>query len=74
MVSMEKLKEIKRERIYLIFIDGHHLASAARQTNTPVTIRLIENLNNHHSSFSSKDEVLKASKAVGLDRLERPRR
>ena len=55
-------------------IDGHHRASAARKTNTPVTIRLIENLNNHHSSFGSTDDVVNASKTVGLDRLERPRR
>ncbi|MGH8357584.1 MAG: RHS repeat-associated core domain-containing protein, partial [Pseudomonas sp.] len=55
-------------------IDGHHRASAARRTNTPVTIKLIENLNSHKGTLKSKDDVINASNAVGLDRLERPRR
>ncbi|MCS3417545.1 RHS repeat-associated protein [Pseudomonas sp. BIGb0450] len=55
-------------------IDGHHRASAARRANTPVTIKLIENLNSHKGTLKSKDDVINASNAVGLDRLERPRR
>jgi len=55
-------------------VDGHHRASAARRTRTPVTIRLIKDLDSHKSSFSSTKDVVDASNAVGLDRLERPRR
>ncbi|MFT0477077.1 RHS repeat-associated core domain-containing protein, partial [Pseudomonas antarctica] len=55
-------------------VDGHHRASAARQTHTPVTIKLIQNIGTHESSFSSTKDVIDASNAVGLDRLKRPRR
>ncbi|MCF5136490.1 RHS repeat-associated core domain-containing protein, partial [Pseudomonas lactis] len=55
-------------------VDGHHRAAAARQTKTPVTIKLIQNIGDHNSSFNSTQDVIDASNAVGLDRLERPRR
>ncbi len=55
-------------------IDGHHRASAARRTHTPVTIQLIKNLAPYKSSFSSIQDVIEASNNVGLDRLDRPRR
>ena len=41
-------------------IDGHHRAAAARQTHTPVTIRLIKNIDSHTSTFNSTKEVIDA--------------
>ena len=55
-------------------IDGHHRASAARRTHTLVTIRLIDNIENHHTSFSSIKDVVSSSKTAGPDRLERSRK
>ena len=55
-------------------IDGHHRASAARQTHTPVTIKLIKNIENHKSTHNTVQDVIDSSNAVGLDRLDRPRR
>ncbi|MBL7230236.1 MAG: RHS domain-containing protein, partial [Pseudomonas sp.] len=55
-------------------IDGHHRASAARRTHTLVTIRLIDNIENHHASFSSINDVVNSSKTAGPDRLERSRK
>ncbi|WP_353631449.1 RHS repeat-associated core domain-containing protein [Pseudomonas canadensis] len=60
------------ERRYIV--DGHHRASAARQTHTPVTLRLITDIYSHKSTHNSIEEVIEASNAVGLDRLDRPRR
>ncbi|MFK9007799.1 RHS repeat-associated core domain-containing protein, partial [Pseudomonas pergaminensis] len=60
------------ERRYIV--DGHHRASAARQTHTPVTLKLITDIYSHETTFNSIEEVIEASNAVGLDRLDRPRR
>ncbi|MHA4968083.1 RHS repeat-associated core domain-containing protein [Pseudomonas extremorientalis] len=60
------------ERRYIV--DGHHRASAARQTHTPVTLKLITDIYSHKTTFNSIEEVIEASNAVGLDRLDRPRR
>ncbi|WP_188322576.1 RHS repeat-associated core domain-containing protein [Pseudomonas azotoformans] len=60
------------ERRYIL--DGHHRASAARQTHTPVTLKLITDIYSHKTTFNSIEEVIEASNAVGLDRLDRPRR
>ncbi|MHC8319416.1 RHS repeat-associated core domain-containing protein [Pseudomonas sp. GB2N2] len=55
-------------------VDGHHRASAARQTHTKVSIVLITNIESHHSIFNSIDEVKESADNVGLDRLVRRRR
>ncbi|UOP09569.1 RHS repeat-associated core domain-containing protein [Pseudomonas palleroniana] len=55
-------------------LDGHHRAAAARQTHTPITIRLIHDINGHESSYSNIKDIIDASNSVGHDRLEKPRR
>ncbi|UII73789.1 DUF6531 domain-containing protein [Pseudomonas sp. HN11] len=60
------------ERRYIV--DGHHRASAARRTRTPVTIRLFKDIDSHKGAFSNLQDVIDASNTVGLDRLDRPRR
>lgn len=54
--------------------DGHHRASAARQTHTQVTIKLIDDLKAYKSSYNNAQDLIDESNAVGLDRLDRPRR
>ncbi|SDS12681.1 RHS repeat-associated core domain-containing protein [Pseudomonas prosekii] len=56
-------------------VDGHHRASAARRTHTPVTIKLITDIAAHKKSiFTTVEEVKESADSVGLDRLTRPRR
>ncbi|WP_077430624.1 RHS repeat-associated core domain-containing protein [Pseudomonas sp. C9] len=55
-------------------VDGHHRASAARQTHTKVSIVLIKDIVSHHSIFNSIDEVKESADNVGHDRLVRARR
>ena len=55
-------------------VDGHHRASAARQTHTKVSIVLIKDIESHHSIFNNIDEVRESADNVGFDRLARPRR
>jgi RHS repeat-associated protein len=55
-------------------VDGHHRASAARRTQTKVTIVLIKDLAGHHGTFNALDEVMESADSVGHDRLMRPRR
>ncbi|NAT38543.1 hypothetical protein CU661_15260 [Pseudomonas syringae pv. actinidifoliorum] len=56
-------------------IDGHHRASAARTTHTPVSIRLITDLKVYgNKNYATVDDVLESAKNLGNDRLERPRR
>jgi hypothetical protein len=55
-------------------LDGHHRASAARQTSTEVTIQLITNIRDHHGTLNTIEEVLESADNVGNDRLEHRRR
>ncbi|WP_346833861.1 RHS repeat-associated core domain-containing protein [Pseudomonas koreensis] len=58
----------------LYILDGHHRASAARQTSTEVTIQLITNIEDHHGNLNTIEEVLESAANVGNDRLEHRRR
>ncbi|WP_158248892.1 RHS repeat-associated core domain-containing protein, partial [Pseudomonas sp. FW305-3-2-15-E-TSA4] len=58
----------------LYILDGHHRASAARQTSTEVTIQLITNIEDHHGNLNTIEEVLEPAANVGNDRLEHRRR
>jgi hypothetical protein len=58
----------------LYILDGHHRASAARQTSTEVTIQLITNIKDHHGTLNTIQEVLESAANVGNDRLEHHRR
>ncbi|MED7670821.1 ParB N-terminal domain-containing protein [Pseudomonas moraviensis subsp. stanleyae] len=58
----------------LYILDGHHRASAARQTSTEVTIQLITNIRDHHGTLNTIEEVLESADNVGNDRLEHRRR
>lgn len=62
----------KEEKLYIL--DGHHRASAARQTATKVIINLVRNIARHKGTLNSIDEVLESSSNVGHDRLEHRRR
>lgn len=53
----------------LYILDGHHRATAARQTGTDVLVRIISDVESHSSSFKSLEEVIEAAKNVGLDRI-----
>ncbi|MGH8424634.1 MAG: RHS repeat-associated core domain-containing protein, partial [Pseudomonas fluorescens] len=58
----------------LYILDGHHRASAARQTSTRVIIKLVRDVASHRGSLNSIDEVLESANNVGHDRLEHRRR
>jgi hypothetical protein len=55
-------------------LDGHHRASAARQTGTKVTLRFIKDIARHKGTLNSIDEVIDSAKNVGFDRLEQRRK
>jgi len=58
----------------LYILDGHHRASAARQTSTRVIIQLVRDIARHKGALNSIDEVLESASNVGHDRLEHRRR
>lgn len=55
-------------------LDGHHRASAARQTATSVIIKLVQDIKGHKGTLNSIEEVLESANNVGQDRLEHRRR
>jgi hypothetical protein len=58
----------------LYILDGHHRASAARQTSTKVILNLVTDIAGHKGNLNSIDEVLKSASNTGHDRLEHRRR
>nr|WP_242487312.1 RHS repeat-associated core domain-containing protein [Pseudomonas sp. TH15] len=55
-------------------LDGHHRAAAAKQTATPITIKLITNIREHKGTLNTIEEVIESAENVGHDRLEHHRR
>ncbi|KAB0508775.1 RHS repeat-associated core domain-containing protein, partial [Pseudomonas koreensis] len=55
-------------------LDGHHRAAAAKQTATPITIKLITNIRDHKGELNTIEEVIESANNVGHDRLEHHRR
>nr|WP_237403061.1 RHS repeat-associated core domain-containing protein [Pseudomonas sp. MWU318] len=55
-------------------LDGHHRAAAAKQTATPITIKLITNIREHKGELNTIEEVIESANNVGHDRLEHHRR
>jgi RHS repeat-associated protein len=66
--------EVVEQNGNMYILDGHHRASAARQTGTKVTLRIIEDVARHKGTLNSIDEVVESAKNVGFDRLEQRRR
>jgi ParB-like chromosome segregation protein Spo0J len=58
----------------LYILDGHHRAAAAKQTATPITIKLITNIREHKGKLNTIEEVIESAENVGHDRLEHHRR
>ncbi|MHC8349864.1 RHS repeat-associated core domain-containing protein [Pseudomonas sp. RT4P38] len=58
----------------LYILDGHHRATAARQTSTRVIIKLVRDIAGHRGTLNNIDDVIESASNVGHDRLELRRR
>jgi hypothetical protein len=58
----------------MIIVDGHHRTAAAMRTGTPVNVQVLpyEAIPGHPTSWSTADEIIRASQTVGPNRLIPP--